>query len=169
MISLREESSSDKEPIRSVNLKAFPTSAEADLVDELRRSVSELISLVAEKSGEIVGHILFTPVSYGATHMDARVAGLAPMSVLPSHQNEGIGTALVKEGLAVCKAKGYDAVVVLGHTWFYPKFGFTPAIEYGVTCDFEVPSEVFMLKLLRPEALNNLKGKVYYHDSFHNE
>jgi GNAT superfamily N-acetyltransferase len=77
-----------------------------------------LISLVAEADGRIVGHILFSPVSL-AQHPELNVMGLGPMAVVPPYQRQGIGSALVREGLKQCEQLGCHAVVVVGHPHYY--------------------------------------------------
>src|SRR5262245_41853911 len=99
---IRSEEPLDKEGIRAVNLSAFETAAEADLVDALRDQASPFISMVAEREGAILGHILFSPVSLDA-HPEIRIMGLGPMAVAQACQRQGIGTALVRAGLDACK------------------------------------------------------------------
>src|SRR5258708_7905514 len=85
---IREERPVDVESIRAVNLAAFETSTEADLVDVLRRRATPLISLVAEDGANVVGHILFSPVTL-ASEPGLTLMGLAPMAVVPSRQRQG--------------------------------------------------------------------------------
>ena len=163
---IRKEKTEDIEKIREINFQAFETEAEANLVDKLRRSGMSLISLVAEVKGEIVGHILFSPVKLAGNKSDLKIAGLAPMAVKPDSQNQGIGTALVKSGLIHCKSEGYQAVVVLGHPDYYPEFGFVPSSKYGIKSEYDIPDEVFMIKELENDALTDCTGTVKYHEAF---
>ncbi|MDH3444329.1 MAG: N-acetyltransferase, partial [Deltaproteobacteria bacterium] len=94
------------------------------------------------------------------------IMGLAPMAVSPDHQRKGVGSALVRAGLEECKKLGFGAVVVLGHPRFYPRFGFTPAVRFGVGCEYDVPEETFMLMELRPGYLGGASGKIRYHSAF---
>jgi putative acetyltransferase len=80
--------------------------------------------------------------------------------------NSGIGSALVKVGLAHCKELGAVAVVVLGHPEFYPKFGFSPAERFGLKCEYDVPAEAFMAIELHARALRGASGTVKYHAVF---
>ncbi|HZR22884.1 MAG TPA: N-acetyltransferase [Vicinamibacterales bacterium] len=162
---VRAERPSDVAAIRSINVAAFGRPAEADLVDRLRAEVSELISLVAEENGRIVGHILFSPVTL-ARSPDLNMMGLAPMAVAPTHQRRGFGSMLVREGLDECARRGYAAVVVLGHVAFYPRFGFVPASRFGLSCKWNVPEGAFMAVELVPNALRGRGGIVHYHDAF---
>ena len=75
-----------------------------------------MISLVAEENGEVIGHILFSPVSING---DIKIMGLAPMVVLPGWQRKGAGTQLTDRGLKACENAGYRAVMVLGHPGYY--------------------------------------------------
>jgi putative acetyltransferase len=147
-----------------VNLAAFESPAEANLVDALRDQ-SDVISIVAEQDGHVLGHILFSPVRLtGADGL--RAMGLAPMAVVPERQRTGIGSALIREGLAHCQRQSVDAVFVVGHPEYYPRFGFRPASAFGITCEFEVPDEVFMTLELAPGALKGTPGRVFYHQAF---
>ena len=94
------------------------------------------------------------------------VMGLAPMAVLPERQRQGIGSALVREGLSAIERMGADAVVVLGHPAYYPRFGFKPAATYGLRSEYDVPDDVFMALELRPGVLEDIKGKVKYAPAF---
>jgi len=70
------------------------------------------------------------------------------MAVLPSFQRQGIGTALVRDGIERVGKKGLPFIIVLGHTSYYPRFGFEPASHYGIRCEWDVPDTVFMILLL---------------------
>jgi putative acetyltransferase len=143
-----EKPKDDEAGIRDVHLAAFPTDAEARLVERLRAHGHHVISLVAEQDGKIVGHILFSPVLAGACHG----LGLAPLAVLPDHQRQGIGSALVREGLAICKDLICEFVVVLGHPDYYQRFGFRRASEIGIGNEFRA-DESFMIRLIWPGFL----------------
>jgi putative acetyltransferase len=161
---VRPERAADVAGVYVVNASAFPTSAEAKLVDALREAARPVVSLVAEEAGAIVGHIFFSPVT--VPNAPTRVMGLAPMAVLPARQRAGIGGALVKAGLAACKDLGAGAVVVLGHVDYYPRFGFVPASRYGLRCEYDAPADAFMALELEPGALAGAGGTVKYHEGF---
>ncbi len=163
---IRLEQSGDIEEIRRINIEAFGSESEADLVEALRDSGTPLLSLVAKKDGELVGHILFSPVSIEPENGNIRIAGLAPMAVATAYQKRGIGSKLVDEGLKRCKLAGYVAVVVLGHPKYYPRFGFIPSVKYGIKSEYDVSSDVFMAIELVDGALAESGGIVIYHEAF---
>ncbi|MGB0953489.1 MAG: GNAT family N-acetyltransferase [Planctomycetota bacterium] len=163
---LRPEKATDQEAVFAVHAAAFETDAEARLVDSLRKEAEPILSIVAEVEDQVVGHILFSPASLEGRE-ELRIMGLAPMAVLPKYQNLGIGSALVKEGLAACRNAQIAAVIVLGHPQYYPRFGFCPAAStYGITSDYEVPDGVFLALQLKRRALKGCTGKVHYHPAF---
>jgi putative acetyltransferase len=162
---IRAERADDIGAIHAVNRAAFETRVEADLVDALRQHARPIISLVAEHAGSIVGHILFSPVTL-LGHEPLSIMGLAPMAVLPAEQRRGVGSALVQAGLDRCRQLPCGAVVVLGHPAYYPRFGFSPASRFGVTCEYDVPDEVFMAMELEPGFLRDKPGTIRYHPAF---
>ena len=159
---VRAEKGSDRDAVRAVNLAAFDSPLEANLVDALRQQAQPLVSLVAEENADVVGHIMFSPVTV-PDHPELKVMGLAPMAVVPVHQRKGIGSALVRAGLDRCRRLGSDAVIVLGHPHYYPRFGFSPAISFGIHSEYDVPDEVFMVLELHPGAMSGISGKAKYH------
>ena len=166
---MRKEEYSDIEKIRELNAEAFESEEEADLVNSLRDSGIPRISLVAEEAGEIVGHILFTPVELAGDDSRLKLSGLAPMAVAPEHQRQGIGSALVEAGIAECRAQGYDVIVVLGHPGYYPKFDFIPSVKYGIKSEYDVPHDVFMVMELKEGVLTGKEGTIKYHKAFGGE
>jgi putative acetyltransferase len=162
---IRVERLEDVPGVRAVNLAAFDTATEANLVDALRIQACPIVSLVAVDGSEIAGHILFSPVTLAAAP-GLRASGLAPMAVTPARQKHGIGSALVREGLERCRQAGFVAVVVLGHAGYYPRFGFQPASRFGLRSEYDVPDEVFMAMELEPGSLQGLSGIVRYHPAF---
>ena len=155
----------DAAGIRAVNISAFGTTAEADLVDALCERAAPIISLVADDDGAIVGHILFTPMTLDADR-ELKVMGLAPLAVATDRQRQGIGTALVHAGLDECWQLGAAAVAVLGHAHYYPRFGFVPASQFGLMSQYEVPDDVFMIVEGRRGALAGKHGLLRYHPAF---
>ena len=167
-VTVRPEKPADGPAIFRVHRLAFGGPAEAMLVDRLRLEpefVAEL-SLVAEVAGHVVGHILFSPITI--LHETERFAALAlaPVAVEPDFQRQRIGAALVREGLEVCCRLGHRIVIVLGHPAYYPRFGFVPANQYGISAPFDVPAEAFMACELVPNALAGVRGTVCYPHAF---
>ena len=98
---VRPETSGDAEAIRSVHQIAFETPAEADLVERLHEHGDCVVSLVAELSGDIVGHVMLSRMSVSAGSRAFRALGLGPVAVLPGSQGRGFGSALIRAALAV--------------------------------------------------------------------
>jgi putative acetyltransferase len=163
-VHIRPEAPSDHAAVHDVNVAAFGCETEARLVATLREQARPLVSLVAEESGTLVGHVMFSPVSlHGFAGL---MMGLGPMAVAPTRQRQGVGSALVRAGLERCREIGAGAVVVLGHPDYYPKFGFLPAARFGLTCEYDVSAEAFMAMELEPHALRGAAGNVSYHAAF---
>lgn len=161
---VRAELAEDSALIREVNRLAFGRDSEAELVDALRDSPSWIpeLSLVALLDGEVAGHILFTRI----TIETAPALALAPMAVRPELQRRGIGSELVRRGLAECARLGHRIVVVAGHPAFYPRFGFTPAKPMGLEAPFPVQDAAFLVAELSPGALAGVQGMVRYPRAF---
>jgi len=163
---IRAEKSDDVEAVRRVNVAAFGRENEADLVDALR-GVTSTFSFVTVESGQIVGHVFFSPVAIaGAYADDSLVLGLAPVAVLPNYQRQGIGSLLIQHGLKECARLGFKAVVVLGSPAYYPRFGFIPAKKKGLGCEYSVPDEAFMVLELESGVLEGSFGVVKYRSEF---
>ena len=162
---IRTETEQDWAAVYKVNESAFETPAEANLVGILRQEAYPVVSLVAEDNGVAVGHIVFTPVSLSG-HPNLKIMGLGPMAVAPEHQRKGIGSALVRAGLERCKQLGFGAAVVLGHPAYYPRFGFKSSKSFGISCEYDVPDDVFMAMELMPGYLQDASGTIKYHDAF---
>ena len=166
MVAILHERPEDAHAIRLVLEEAFGQSNEADLVDALRNRGALTLSLVALRENEVVGHILFSPVTIESTGSSFHAIGLGPMAVLPPYQGKGIGSQLVRIGLEQCREAGHEIVVVLGHPDFYSRFGFVPTRHRGIHCEFDVPHDVFMIMELRQGALAGRGGLVKYQPEF---
>lgn len=165
---IRQEREADYPEICRLVKEAFDTAEHADgheqdLVEALRKGPAYLpeLALVAEEDGRLAGHILLTRASVGGEP----VLVLAPLSVRPAFQRQGVGTALMREAHRIARARGEDYVLVLGSEEYYPRAGYRPAEELGVTVPEGFPSANFMALRLREEA-KPLSGGVVYPPEF---
>lgn len=164
---IRCENSNDADElsrIRHINQAAFGRTDEADLVDQLREQGDVLLSLVAEVGQQAVGHILFSRMFIDTTDGAIPAVALAPMAVLPIHQRQGIGGSLIRRGLDLLRDAGEEAVIVLGHPEYYPRFGFS--CERARLLQSPFPAEAYMALELRPGALDGVRGTVRYAAAF---
>jgi len=167
MIFIREENAKDIEQIKIINEQAFGQPAEANIVDMLRKSCPDLLSLVALEENEVVGHILFSPAKIIGSPKMVDGMGLAPMAILPGRQCQGIGTYLVKRGIEMLRSRCCPFIIVLGHPEYYPRFGFERACVHGIACPWEgVPNEAFMILVLDQAAMESVSGVARYRDEF---
>ena len=168
MLSIRPEKPEDHEAISRIHRSAFGQENEARLVEELRKSKEFLpeLSLVALMGGEIVGHILFSPLIIQCRDRNVRVLALAPMAVQLEFQEQEIGSQLIEKGLEYCRRHGHQIVIVVGHPDYYPRFGFSSARAKGLEVPFPVPDEAFMVLELTQGALDSISGMVVYPASF---
>ena len=162
VVIIRPEEPHDAAAIRFVNEQAFGGLAEASAIEALRARGAVTLSLVAVIDARVVGHLLFTPITIESPDRSRPGLGLAPLSVLPDYQRQGIGTALMNAGLEECRRLGYEIIIVLGHPAYYPRFGFERASRYGVRFEFEAPDEACMILALQPGALDGVSGVAKY-------
>ncbi len=165
-LEIRPERPGDAAAISDVHDQAFGASAESCLVEALRRSGCTTISFVAVVKDQLVGHILFSPITIDVPRPAIAGLGLAPMAVVPACQRQGFGSRLVETGLRACAEAGYQLVVVLGHPHFYRRFGFRPARELGLTSIYAEAGDAFMALELTPGVLAGRTGLVNYRPEF---
>lgn len=161
---IRDEARGDEAAVHALNASAFPTDAEARLVDALRMSGALTLSLVAIEAAAIVGHIAFSPVVVEAKGHVAHGVGLAPMAVAPSRQRRGVGGRLIAEGLR--RLQGHPFCVVLGHVDYYPRHGFVPARTHSLRWE-RGHDDAFFVQALVAGGLNGVSGVVRYRPEFH--
>ncbi|KPL74802.1 hypothetical protein ADN00_13215 [Ornatilinea apprima] len=167
MIEIRPECSSDVTAIHLVNAAAFQQENEARLVDQLRDQGGLTLSMVCIQDDQIIGHIAYSPVVVEFDDGGSLQAlALAPVAILPEHQNSGVGTHLIQVSLDILKAQGHHLVIVLGHPDYYPRFGFKPASGFNIRSPYPVPNEAFMLLELTAGTLENRPGVVRYRPEF---
>ena len=147
-----------------VHRQAFGGNGEAGLVATLHASGLATLSLLGDIDGDIIAHVLFSPVA--VEHGDADgLLGLAPVAVRPSHQRRGLGSELVRAGLDAARDEGARAVVVLGDPAYYSRFGFRPASGFGLH-DVYGGGDAFMALELQPDALRDCRGRIDYAPAF---
>jgi putative acetyltransferase len=141
---IRCETAADVDAIGDVTVSAFKTLAvsqhtEQFIIEALRAANALTVSLVAELGGRVVGHVAFSPVTM--SDGTRNWYGVGPLSVLPEYQRQGIGKALMLEGLSRLKGLGAQGCCLVGHPDYYRKFGFenTPGLVIA-----GVPPEVFL-------------------------
>jgi len=161
-IAVREERAADIGAIREVNRDAFGQDQEGRIVDALRANGGALLSLVATTNGRVAGHIMYSPISVGSV----AGAALGPMAVEPQSQRLGMGTRLVEMGNRELAARGCAFIVLVGHPQFYARFGFRPAGAQGITCEWELPDDVFMLLVLDEAKMRGVSGLAKFRDEF---
>jgi len=152
---IRDETGNDEAAVRQVVVAAFGQPVEADLVDALRASGDAVISLVAEDEGEIVGHVLFSKLQ-----APGQCVALAPVSVMPNRQKQGIGSNLIRQGLARARHDNWQAVFVLGAPEYYQRFGFDVALADKFETAY--PKPYFMAVELEPGSLSERSGTIIY-------
>ncbi|NHZ86199.1 MAG: GNAT family N-acetyltransferase [Planctomycetia bacterium] len=164
-IQIRETKDTDFNDIMEVEKQAFVEDSEAELTAQLLndKSAKPRISLIAFDGNKAVGHILFTKTTIERNDICPLMHILAPLAVIPEYQKQGIGGKLVREGLKRIKEIGSEIVFVLGHTEYYPKYGFIPNAErLGYSAPNPIPTEVadaWMVQPLTSKVLSNF-GKV---------
>ncbi|QIA64104.1 GNAT family N-acetyltransferase [Vibrio astriarenae] len=162
---IRTEAPADMLVIGQLLRDTFETQAEADLVQTLRENGRITLSLVAcTDEGQIVGHVLFTPVEIEGH--DVTWQGLAPLCVHPEFQKQGIARQLLEEGFDSLAELGYNGCVVLGDPNLYGKFGFESANQHGFHCQWDVPEGAFQIKPLIPGAFDGQQGLIRYCPEF---
>jgi len=163
-IIIRPEQKDDYDSILRINDEAFGRENEGLLVSALRKTskfISDL-SLVAEMDNNLIGHILFYPLTIKTKTGDKDVLSLAPISVLPRYQNKGIGCKLMKKGMGECKKTKYDVIIVVGHPNYYPRFGFKSASKWKIQLPIEAPDEAFMAFELKENTIDKYAGTVVF-------
>lgn len=160
---IRAETPADVNAIGEVTVAAFrsleiSSHTEQFIVAALRAAGALTISMVAETEGRVIGHIAFSPVAI--SDGSRGWYGLGPVSVLPEHQRQGIGKALIAEGLRRLKETGAQGCCLVGHPEYYGKFGFVNPPELVLE---GVPPEVFFAL---PFAGPMPRGSVVFHEGF---
>ena len=175
---IRKETPADYTPVSDVMKSAFPFRVELGhtfnewvVVENTRESESYIndLTLVAEINGQVVGHIMFTPMKVKGSTACYESIALAPVSVHADYQKQGIGKALVHAGIEQARSLGYKSIIVLGDPKYYTKFGFELASKWriGTNPNFN-DSYLFALELVKG-GLKGISGVVEYCPTFYNE
>lgn len=165
---IRQETPNDYGEVYKLIKKAFLTAEYTDgnehnLVVALRKGSAFIpeLSLIAEINNELVGHIMFTKAMVEKNE----ILALAPLSVEPRYQRQGVGTALIMEGHKIAKQMGYQYSLVLGSKTYYQRAGYQPAKRFGIEVPKNFPSENFLAIKLQENA-KPLCGTVIYSKEF---
>ncbi|HTN76230.1 MAG TPA: N-acetyltransferase [Pirellulaceae bacterium] len=166
MIAIRREASSDVAAIQAVNTAAFPTNAEALLVDRLRTAGQATLSLVAVVGERIIGHVLFSPVMIMGNDGEilATGVGLAPVAVDAAFRRQGVADRLIRRGFELCQELHTPFVVVLGDPRYYSRFGFELAQPQGIANEYQA-DQYFQL-LVWDDAAMPRAGLAKFHEEF---
>lgn len=172
-IILRQETPSDYPAVAEAIQSAYQdvgysNHREQFMVERLRNSEAFIpqLSLVAEADQKIVGHILLTKIVIHTQNGSIASLALAPLSIVPEFQRQGVGSQLVLEAHRIAKELGYQSIVVLGHAKYYPRFGYEPLKKYGLELPFAVREENGMVVSLTENGLSGVTGKVEYPSEF---
>ncbi len=163
-VPIRPEESGDEAAIATVLRRAFERDDEARLVDALRCGGEVELSLVAEANGQVVGHVLFSKLEILTPSGTVNALALAPLAVLPECQRQGIGSLLVRRGLALCTERGHSIVTVLGDPAYYQRFAFSAESAKNLHSPYS--GDHYMALELRTGALAGLMGEVRYSAPF---
>ncbi len=164
MTTIRAATPADDAAIGEIVRSAFGRDDEARLVELLRGSGYARVSLVAERNAAIAGHIMFSELAIVTTGETAWALSLAPLSVRKEHQGQGVGSALVRLGLQICRDEGHQIVVVVGDSAFYQRFGFLPQLAKSLRSPHAGPN--MMAIELAPDALEGIEGELRYPPPF---
>lgn len=162
---IESEAPEFREAVLALNSMAFGGDEEAGIIARLDRNGLVLLSLVAIEEGAVIGHILFSRLDVTVEGAAINAAALAPMAVLPGHQRRGIGGALVLAGIAGMSQQRIEAIIVLGHTEFYPRFGFRHDLVRNIASPFTA-HDAFMGLELSPGVLAGKAGICTYPQAF---
>ncbi len=172
-VSIRQEEPEDFPLVKELIQGAFETEAQSDqsehlLVERLRKSAAFIpeLSLVATRDGKIVGHILLSKILIFDGEKKFESLALAPVSVAPKYQNQGIGAALIRKSHEIARNLGYRSIVILGHEKYYPRFGYQLAESFDIRLPFDIPKENCFAVELVPGGLQGVSGMVQYPKEF---
>ena len=163
-ISIRPEEPVDIDEIYELNTLVFGQDKEAQLVEHVRQGSGFIpqLSLVAISDEKIIGYILFSKIVIANGDNRHETLGISSVMVHPNWQRRGVGAKLITYGLQKATDLGFTSVLALGYEYYFPKFGFVPAVKWQIKPPFDVPADVFMALELVPNALFNVSGIVEF-------
>lgn len=176
IVQVQQALESDWLDIHSVVVEAFGCGQGRELAgliaDLLKdKSAAPQLSLVATVSNTLAGHILFTNAHLKNSRRKISASILAPLSVRPRYQGQGIGGQLISEGINQLRTAGFDLVFVLGHPKYYSRHGFTPAGVKGLVAPHPIPPEnadAWMVQELHPRLTDAVSGQVRCAETLNN-
>ena len=173
---IRRETPADYRAVENLTREAFwgcmdnPTCDGEHLIVRRLRASSDYVpelDLVAEANGMLAGHILYAKAKIVSPDgQETEILGFGPLSVLPSYQKQGVGGALIRYSIREAARFGYRAIVIFGHPDYYPRFGFRPASEFGLTAPDGSNCDAMMALELYKGALNGVRGKFFESSSY---
>jgi putative acetyltransferase len=160
MLNIRAQNRiSDLDAICQLNTAAFAEHGETKAFDQFRKIRDDILSLVTEEDGELLGHILFSPVRLSTPDGVVTGMGLGQLAVSPQKQNQGIGTQLAQTGIRKLHQTDCPFIIVIGHAAYYPRFGFEPGSAHNIQCQWEgIPDNTFMVLILDQQRQDSLSG-----------
>ena len=168
-VSIRREKLIDIKSIHALHTAAFGRRDEAVIVDDLRADGALWLSHVAELEGEIIGHAAYSPAIVADAAREHLFLALGPIAVLPRWQRRGVGAALIKAGFQAVNDAGIGLLFLVGHTDYYPRFGFQPALPLGFTSDYVTDPrnhEHFMVNIFDAGLIGTVRGQMRFHPAF---
>jgi len=160
MIRIRPQNrATDLEAICQINAAAFAEHGGTEAFDQFRSKRDDILSLVAETGGQLLGHVLFCPVTLETDTGSINGMGLGQLAVKPENQRQGLGTRLSQEGIRQLQQSACPYIIVIGHASYYPRFGFEQGRLHGIQCQWEnVPADSFMVLILDQQHKDTFKG-----------
>lgn len=163
-IIIRGELGGDRSSIEGLIDEVFADAAVRKLVRDLRSSAmyKPELSCVAELGGEVMGSVLYFPVSIRGAEKTHKAVHMSPIAVREVEGRQGVGERLVRHGIQRAHGLGYEIVLVMGPRRYFAPFHFQPAIPLGIRANLPLPPEDFMVHTIRPELAHNIAGSVAY-------
>lgn len=160
MLNIRPQNrAGDLDAIRKLNAAAFAEHGGTEAFDVFREEREDILSLVAVEDNELIGHVLFSPVTLATPAGVAAGMGLGQLAVRPDRQNRGIGTRLSEAGIEQLRETGCPFIIVIGHAAYYPRLGFERGKLHDIRCQWPgIPDETFMVLILDQQRRDSLSG-----------